>query len=329
MVDIPTPFNDRDVSFTAAGSETDFTTDYPVFDENDIQVIRTRSAVTSTLTITTDYTVAISATTGYATVTPTGSIVAADTWRLKGVMIAERTSDYQQRAGWQADEVNTDLDRIWMALQEFTRDLAAATVDPQTLPLSLANGGTGAGYASVALLFAAIKQAATTSATGVLEIATDAEFLAQVATDKALVPSNLAATPAFLAHKNGSDQSGVASGSGTAVTFGTEVFDIGGYFASSAWTPPAGKYRVTACLQFTNGNAVDNEALTAEIHVAAALVRRAISYRPGTGGGGVIVSTIVEVNGSQAITVATFKGGAGTGTIEGDATDTWFCGERL
>ncbi len=44
-----------------------------------------------------------------------------------------------------------------------------------------------------ATAFSNIKQAATTSATGVLEIATDAEALAKADTGRALVPSNLAA----------------------------------------------------------------------------------------------------------------------------------------
>lgn len=161
-------------------------------DENDVDVIRTRAAVTTTLTLTTDYTVSIDPADGLATITPTGSIVAADTWRLKGNIVAERTNDYQQRAGWQADEINQDFDRIWMAIQEFARDLAAASVAPQTLPLSLGNGGTGASYASVAALFAAIKQAATTAATGVVELASNAEALAATDATRALTPSNLA-----------------------------------------------------------------------------------------------------------------------------------------
>ena len=57
--------------------------------------------------------------------------------------------------------------------------------------LGIDQGGTG--QVTAALAFAALKQAATEAATGVVEIATDAEALAKTATDKALVPSNLAA----------------------------------------------------------------------------------------------------------------------------------------
>lgn len=78
--------------------------------------------------------------------------------------------------------------------------LAASPVSVPNLPFtkitgiaSLTQGGTGANYASNAALFTGIKQAATTAATGVVELANDAE--AQAASDltRALVPANLAA----------------------------------------------------------------------------------------------------------------------------------------
>lgn len=43
----------------------------------------------------------------------------------------------------------------------------------------------------------------------------------------------------FSANKNGAVQA-VATTSPTKVTFGTEEYDVGSFFASSAWTPPAG-----------------------------------------------------------------------------------------
>lgn len=55
--------------------------------------------------------------------------------------------------------------------------------------LAIANGGTGASTASAA--FDALKQAASTTATGVVELATDAEAATGTATDKVLTPSNI------------------------------------------------------------------------------------------------------------------------------------------
>lgn len=60
---------------------------------------------------------------------------------------------------------------------------------PVTIPIT--DGGTGQTTASAA--FGALKQAATTSATGVVELATDAEAIAKSDTARALVPANLAA----------------------------------------------------------------------------------------------------------------------------------------
>lgn len=57
--------------------------------------------------------------------------------------------------------------------------------------LAIADGGTGASTAAAA--FAALKQAATESATGVVELATDAETITGTDTTRAVTPANLAA----------------------------------------------------------------------------------------------------------------------------------------
>ncbi len=58
---------------------------------------------------------------------------------------------------------------------------------------------------------------------------------------------------AFRAGKNAS-QTGIVSGTNTKVIWETEAFDIGGYFASSIWTPPAGLVIISAgiCIGSTN-----------------------------------------------------------------------------
>ncbi len=55
----------------------------------------------------------------------------------------------------------------------------------------------------------------------------------------------------FRAHKNGTNQTGLTSNAFTQVTFSTESYDVGGYFASSAWTPPAGIVRMMASVYVT------------------------------------------------------------------------------
>lgn len=63
-------------------------------------------------------------------------------------------------------------------------------------PLSIANGGSG--QITAALAFAALKQAATESATGVVELATTAEAAAGTDTGRAVTPAGVAAAIAAL-----------------------------------------------------------------------------------------------------------------------------------
>lgn len=70
-------------------------------------------------------------------------------------------------------------------------DAAAASAASIALPLAIASGGTG--QTTAALAFAAIKQAASTSATGVVEIATNAEAQAGTDTTRAITAANLKA----------------------------------------------------------------------------------------------------------------------------------------
>lgn len=52
----------------------------------------------------------------------------------------------------------------------------------------------------------------------------------------------------FYAHKNGTDQTGLIHGAYTKITFGTERFDVGGFYdtTNSRWTPPAGLVQLNA-----------------------------------------------------------------------------------
>lgn len=68
--------------------------------------------------------------------------------------------------------------------------IAAGTVTGIT-DLAIADGGTGASTAAAA--FAALKQAATSSATGVVELATDAEAQAGTDATRCVTPDNLGA----------------------------------------------------------------------------------------------------------------------------------------
>jgi hypothetical protein len=210
-------------------------------------------------------------------------------------------------------------DGVWAAV-----NLASGVTD--TLPI--ANGGTGQTTAAAA--FNAIKQAATTSATGAVELATNAETQAQSSSSVVITPSNLASRVAFFAHKNGTNQTGILSATETKVTFGTERFDNGGYYdtSTSRFTPPSGYYRLSAaCL--SGGGAVDQSVWGLVIYKNG--VALADDYKPWSGTTNFTASiTINDVaNGTDYYEVYVYGFGAGDKTINGAIRSTWFCGEAI
>lgn len=157
----------------------------------------------------------------------------------------------------------------------------------------------------------------------------DAEVRLQTVVAGTLADQAIWPVPTFFADKNGTNQTGITSAGFTKVTFSTEVWDVGGYFAASTWTPPAGKYRVTACCEFTGASGVDAELLITLIYKNGVAHRQFSQRRSGTNEQSVLVSVDVEANGTDTFEVYVFKGGAGAGTINGATAATWFCGERV
>jgi hypothetical protein len=77
----------------------------------------------------------------------------------------------------------------------------------------------------------------------------------------------------FSAHNNGTAQS-IPDATGTKLTFSTEAFDVGARFASSAWTPPAGKPVMLM------GNVVLTNEVAASIYVS--VYKNGAEYKRGT-----------------------------------------------
>ena len=138
-------------------------------------------------------------------------------------------------------------------------------------------------------------------------------------------------TVSFLAHKNGTDQTSITSATAVKVTFGSTDWNIGSAYntSTSIFTPPPGKYIVTAKLHFTNTNAVDGEAVQVRLYKNGALHRRNINSRPGAIPEAVDLTALVDANGTDTFEVYAFKGGVGDGTVEGDSFDTWFSGVKV
>lgn len=134
----------------------------------------------------------------------------------------------------------------------------------------------------------------------------------------------------FSAHKNGAAQGSITSATEILVTWPTEEFDVGSYFASNAWTPPAGKALLMCSLQYSNTNGVDNESLFLSLYKNGVNFKQVNVIRePATGAPFVFGSWIVDTNGTDAWTITAFKGGAGAGSLDGTVVNTYFMGHLL
>jgi phage-related tail fiber protein len=159
--------------------------------------------------------------------------------------------------------------------------------------------------------------------------ATQTEVNAGASAAVIVAPSTLAGRPSFSAHKNSTAQTGMTSVTDVLVTWSTEEWDTGSYFASNVWTPPAGKYVIHAAIQFGTTNAVDNEPLHIVIAENGVQYKRLISSRSGTLATGVALSCIVDANGTDTFSIYGRKGGAGDGNLTGSIDVTFFQGHPL
>lgn len=143
----------------------------------------------------------------------------------------------------------------------------------------------------------------------------------------ALRLTDLSSRPAFLANKNGVNQNAIVGS--VKITFPNEVFDQGGYYdaASSKWTPPAGKYRVTAAFSVKiSGGA----ATTIEIRKGGVGIARGFFQTTGGLTNHPTATILFETDGTQDIEVyAVQVDGTFSGNILGLITDTYFCGEAI
>ncbi len=161
--------------------------------------------------------------------------------------------------------------------------------------------------------------------------ATQTEVNAGASAATLVSPSTLAGRPTFLATKGGSNQASITSNTNIKLTFTTEVWDTGSYYNSttSVWTPPAGKYRISANALFTSANAVDNETLRLLVYKNGSQHRRNGQTRGSTGSDNASVNVLVEANGTDTFEIYAYKSGAGDGTIDGGVEDTWLSAETI
>lgn len=136
---------------------------------------------------------------------------------------------------------------------------------------------------------------------------------------------------AFRAHKNGSNQTGIADITYTKVTFGTEVFDAGSYYdtTNSRWTPPAGPV-LLSCTIFVTGTFTTGQSQVALYKNGAADAITANYSVTGGAVGGLIATVVDTANGTDYYECFVYADvSSGTSTVLGTATVSYFSGSTL
>lgn len=130
--------NDGFVSITCTGGETDLPFDFPLFDEDHITVIRTRSGTETTLTVNTDYTIDPSdiGVAGGGDVVLSVAATAGDVYTLLLNVPEERTTDFNNAGDFKAETLNRELDLQTQMIQQLRRDVNKSATLPDTSTLT-------------------------------------------------------------------------------------------------------------------------------------------------------------------------------------------------
>jgi hypothetical protein len=135
---------------------------------------------------------------------------------------------------------------------------------------------------------------------------------------------------AFSARKS-ADQTGIVTGTATKLTFPTEIFDFGGYYdaAQSRFTPPAGRYRLSAGAGWSTG-IVDGRQVTVEVWKNGAVYRVFGTQVSGTTDNALVSGDcLVEANGTDYFEVYGTGLGVNNKTVIGTTSVTYFEGEAI
>ena len=133
----------------------------------------------------------------------------------------------------------------------------------------------------------------------------------------------------FSAHKNATDQTGIANSTPTKISYTTELFDLGSYYdaANSKWTPPAGLVQISAALRFTAG-VTDGGDVIIQVWKNGSLFRSGYDYASGAGSGAATISVTDQANGTDFYEIYTVVVGT-TMTVNGATANRWFTGVVL
>lgn len=150
----------------------------------------------------------------------------------------------------------------------------------------------------------------------------------QRANGKALVVEVVSDAP-FAANKNGVSQN-LSQATWTKLTFGTEEFDVGGYYdtVNSKWVPPAGKRTISANVTINRGAANFSTTLIA-IYKNGGLLKYNQQFHYGDRNINDThnITAIVDANGTDFFEVYAYQdSGGNTLTVDGTASWTYWCG---
>lgn len=133
---------------------------------------------------------------------------------------------------------------------------------------------------------------------------------------------------AFSVHKNGTDQTGITSATVTAVTWSTELYDVGNNFASNLWTPPAGKITLSCSISYSGTISTGANCQIFVMKNGAAFIQCPTNPFTNAGGGCVTIDDIA--NGSDTYGISMYiTTSSGTATVTGTATTSRFMGHWI
>ena len=128
MATITIPDSDPRNQYTAAAGQTLFPYTYPIFDQGDLIVQHTvaLTGITTTLTITSDYTVSGVGAQGGGDVTLIAGAAVNDTITIERDVPIERSTDFVNGGEFRAESINEELDNQVLMMQQNERDIGRA-----------------------------------------------------------------------------------------------------------------------------------------------------------------------------------------------------------
>lgn len=141
-----------------------------------------------------------------------------------------------------------------------------------------------------------------------------------------LPTANATIVPSFSVHKGGTSQTGIVDATFTKLTWPTEVYDVGNFFTSDQWTPPAGKITLTAAA-YNTGTWSAGALLAIAIYKDAAPFKQGNWYAAAANAGATSIAVEDVATGSNVYSVYIYIDvSASTGTVDGQAVNTYFMG---